>query len=885
MTFRRLTHRAQACLLGAVSFCLSTGASAQGVVPERHSILSLVPEQSTHSLLETDPAARSFAHPRANFHAFASARAGETGPTEKLTFRFSAASTVTRIESTKDVVIEQGGSCVEGRSFAKDETCALLVRFTPQGPGNRLGKITMSHTASPQPEAFGIGGYGYAPIASFTPSQITTVPATVASGIGLLNSAHNVFVDGNDTLYIADTGNNRVGFIDSSGIFTALVSGNFAPWGVAVDSMGQTYFSTPAEATNKIFEIYDYGPAVTLSGSTAGSCPASSPCDLGEHQVNYPGVMSMDRYNNMFWTDDFSGAAFSTVQPSPANLIYLYDPFPFQTDPTGSLVVDNNDNIYSLWSNGGTCSIMQQTLSSAENSENDFTKIAGGHTCGFSGDGGPAGNAEIGNTSGQMVIDTAGNLYFSDTANQRVRRIDYVTGTITTIAGNGTAGYSGDGGAATGATLSSPTGVGVDSQGQVYIMSNAPSSAATQVIRKVGTVGYLNMGAITLGASSAAQTVQLANTGNASLTFTNEAFSSGNSGDFTVDPVTTTCNFTAALPGGSSCRIGFFFKPTAGGARSTVYTITDSTVAGLNTIQLVGTGVTTATLTPAAMAFASTAVGSTSAAQTATLTNTGSAVLTISSIALGGAQAGSFVKSTTCGASLAAGANCTINVAFAPGATGALAATLTVADNTAASSQSVSLTGTGAAGTAKAAALTSPTPGSTLAGATVTFSWSAATGATTYALNLGSTGANSSNLYNSGHITATSATATSLPTNGETFYAELWAYVNNAWVTTNYTYQAAASPTPALTSPARGSVLPGATATFTWTPVAGATVYALNLGSTGVDSANLYNSGHITSTSVTVKNLPTNGETIYARLWAFVKNAWVTTDYTYTAAH
>jgi hypothetical protein len=285
------------------------------------------------------------------------------------------------------------------------------------------------------------------------------------------------------------------------------------------------------------------------------------------------------------------------------------------------------------------------------------------------------------------------------------------------------------------------------------------------------------------------------------------------------------------------------------------------------------------------MAFASTAVGSTSAAQTATLTNTGSAVLTISSIALGGAQAGSFVKSTTCGASLAAGANCTINVAFAPGATGALAATLTVADNTAASSQSVSLTGTGAAGTAKAAALTSPTPGSTLAGATVTFSWSAATGATTYALNLGSTGANSSNLYNSGHITATSATATSLPTNGETFYAELWAYVNNAWVTTNYTYQAAASPTPALTSPARGSVLPGATATFTWTPVAGATVYALNLGSTGVDSANLYNSGHITSTSVTVKNLPTNGETIYARLWAFVKNAWVTTDYTYTAAH
>jgi hypothetical protein len=182
------------------------------------------------------------------------------------------------------------------------------------------------------------------------------------------------------------------------------------------------------------------------------------------------------------------------------------------------------------------------------------------------------------------------------------------------------------------------------------------------------------------------------------------------------------------------------------------------------------------------------------------------------------------------------------------------------------------------------ATLTSPTPGSTLSGSSATFSWTPATGATTYALLLGSTGAGSSNLYNSGHITTTSAKATGLPTNGETIYAELWSYVNNAWVIANYTYKAtSASMAAALTSPAPGSTLTGSTVTFSWTPATGATTYALNLGSTGAGSSNLYNSGHITATSATATGLPANGETIYAELWAYVNNAWVTTNYTYTA--
>jgi hypothetical protein len=108
----------------------------------------------------------------------------------------------------------------------------------------------------------------------------------------------------------------------------------------------------------------------------------------------------------------------------------------------------------------------------------------------------------------------------------------------------------------------------------------------------------------------------------------------------------------------------------------------------------------TVTLTPTPLTFASTKVGSTSAAQTATLKNTStSAALTITSggITITGTDASSFIKTTTCGSSLAAGASCTISVSFKPAATGTLTATLSVADNATGSPQKVSLTGTGAA--------------------------------------------------------------------------------------------------------------------------------------------------------------------------------------------
>jgi sugar lactone lactonase YvrE len=97
-----------------------------------------------------------------------------------------------------------------------------------------------------------------------------------------------------------------------------------------------------------------------------------------------------------------------------------------------------------------------------------ITTAVGTGEKGFAGDGGPATEAML-NGPFDIAFDLAGNLYFSDTFNCRIRRVDAATGTIATIAGNGEAGYSGDGGPATTAALNEPYGVVVDRSGNVYI--------------------------------------------------------------------------------------------------------------------------------------------------------------------------------------------------------------------------------------------------------------------------------------------------------------------------------------------------------------------------------------------------------------------------------
>ncbi len=119
-----------------------------------------------------------------------------------------------------------------------------------------------------------------------------------------------------------------------------------------------------------------------------------------------------------------------------------------------------------------------------DNSGNIST-VAGNGTSGFSGDGSGATSAELASPLG-VAVDSSGNLYIADTGNNRIRKVTS-GGTISTIAGLDTAGFSGDGAAATSAELSTPVGIAVDSSGNLYI-----ADTGNNRIRKIGTDGNIN---------------------------------------------------------------------------------------------------------------------------------------------------------------------------------------------------------------------------------------------------------------------------------------------------------------------------------------------------------------------------------------------------------
>ena len=580
---------------------LVEGPQRISIEPQR-SIISLASSPRPQgAILARLPGDATFEHAPANYHVFAAASVGEDAGVEALTLNFAGETRLTQIESkNKDFLIEPGGTCHEGNTYSRGGSCTLLVRFNPQGPGHRLGFINVTHTVEASPMSFGLTGNGYAPVISFTPSQITTVAPSVSSGKGTIKSATNMAIDGGDILYIADIGNNLIKEIDSSGAINTIAPAFATPASVAVDTLGIIY---SANVHGSTYYFADYTPWGVQSAFgfvyAPGSCTPSTPCAFSSVGMGSPANMSMDASDNLFFEEATQGAAEMPVATISGgggglNLWYLKNQYVYTTTPPASFAVDANGNLYNsyIFTPGNACLLLEEPLYNAEYAPT-ANRVAGGVKCGFTGDGGQARGAEISTAIGQIAFDIAGNLYFSDAGNQRVRRIDALTGIISTIAGNGTAGYSGDGAPATAATLSNPTGVAVDSQGQVYILSNAPTAGPTQVLRKVTATGIWNFGSVLKGTTSAAKVFTVANTGNDTLILSANASLTGvNPSDYSVDPTTTNCVLTAGatlLPG-QSCKIGIVFKPTVTGTRTAGIVLHDNTISGSNTIVFAGTG-------------------------------------------------------------------------------------------------------------------------------------------------------------------------------------------------------------------------------------------------------------------------------------------------------
>ncbi len=235
------------------------------------------------------------------------------------------------------------------------------------------------------------------------------------------NDPAGVAVDLSGNLYIADSGNNRVREV-SGGIITTLVGNGTdgfsgdggtparaslnGPDGVAVDAAGELFI---ADSYNERIRKVSGGVITTVAGTGGGT----------------------------FWGDGGTAASAG-----------LLNPHGVAVDLTGNLYIADYGNNRVRKVSGGT-----------------ITTVAGNGVAGFSGDGGPATSASLNDPQG-VAVDSAGNLYIADMINARIRRVS--GGTITTVAGGGSQGL-GDGGPATNASLSGPTGVAVDSAGNLYI--------------------------------------------------------------------------------------------------------------------------------------------------------------------------------------------------------------------------------------------------------------------------------------------------------------------------------------------------------------------------------------------------------------------------------
>ncbi len=185
-------------------------------------------------------------------------------------------------------------------------------------------------------------------------------------------------------------------------------------------------------------------------------------------------------------------------------------------------------------------------------------------------------------------------------------------------------------------------------------------------------------------------------------------------------------------------------------------------------------------------------------------------------------------------------------------------------------------------GTPSQGVLTTPAPGTQLGGSTLDFSWTAGTGASSYRLIIGDICIGSTDLYDSGFITSTSAHV-SLPPNGAPLYVTLYSKVNGIWRHTNYTYTEFGTPSQGvLTTPTPGTQLSGSTVDFSWTPGTGASSYRLIIGSTWIGSTDIYDSGVITTTSTHVTSLPLNGAPINVTLYSKVNGVWLHTNHPYT---
>jgi sugar lactone lactonase YvrE len=492
---------------------------------------------------------------------------------------------------------EISGCVVDGHTINPGLTvCEIPVTFQPKYPGLRSALLLVTdNTGRKYP--LGLVGTGLAPQAALTPGIIKI---------------------------IAGNGYTLPHFGGDGG--PATDAELYSPTAITVDAAGNYYI---ADIDNGRIRKVDFNGTInTVAGNGGSNYQDNVPAtDVG---VLVPQCIAVDKDGNQYFPSDYY-----SLRKVDANGIIttisteVNQPMGMVADQAGNLYIADTAN--------------ERVLKIDVNGTN--TVIAGNGIAGYSGDGGPATDAKLANPKG-LAMDVSGNLFIADFDNRLIRKID-TNGIITTVAGNMSPGFRGDGGPAVLAHLFAPIGVAVDAAGNLYIAEGSTFEAEGS-IRRVDTNGT-----ITTVAGNGPPDYNTANGSPANLARFNPA---GIAIDF---------------------------------AGNIVFSDVDS-----NRVLKVD-------ISQAAEIFSSRPVGTTSTARRIVLTNTGNQHLDLGALDVTGAfdflssDDPSYCSSTP---DIGPGFSCALPITFTPTESGPVTGTATVTNNSLnqpGTTQSISLSGTG----------------------------------------------------------------------------------------------------------------------------------------------------------------------------------------------
>jgi trimeric autotransporter adhesin len=557
----------------------------------------------------------------------------------------------------------------------------------------------------------------------------STCPGTGKCGDGgsavtaSMGPPRGLFADTRGNVYIADARDNRIRIVNAGTINTFAGTGVHGyqgdggppasaqlagPSGVYADSKGHVFI---CDTGNQVVREVTSGVISTILGGGNGG-DGGSP--LASQFANPTGV-AVDSANNYYIADTInnrirwvSGNVIETLAGTGVNG-YSGDGGPAisaQLNAPLGMVVDSSNNVYIADTNNKVI---------REVSSGIISTFAGtGAPCtpstGLCGDGGPAVDAKLSSPS-SVAVDALGNVFIADPSTQRVREVS--GGTITTVAGTGTAGYSGDHGPASAAELSGPAGVAVDGSDNVYI-ADAGNNVIRCVLGVVGGCGDVNEKYAVGDIITYAYNGQVDFQGDGGLAInasrwnpTRVAVDSrgnlfvGGGNDELVQRIDLATGIIATVAGVDTQWFYYGFNGDGGAATSAHLDNAGLAVdsneslyiadAGNNRIREVANLVPVATLGPKTVNFGDVTVGQQSQPMTVKVTNTGSDDMSMGTIT----TTGDFSQTNNCANMLAPTQSCTVSVTFTPTKKGIRNGQLQVNDNAPLSPQTAKLTGKG----------------------------------------------------------------------------------------------------------------------------------------------------------------------------------------------